>query len=267
MKSIFIIGPTASGKTSLGTFLAQKFSGEIISADSRQIYKDFDVGTGKELEEYHKFGKVIPYYLIDEISWKEEFNVYHFQKKAFEYVKNIYKRKKLPFIVGGSSLYLSSLLNNYEFSQSPKNLADFFNDKLILSPYYLRSIIHQRIEKRLLMRWDDMIKEVKSLLDKGVPSKKLDSLGLEYRYINYFTENKMKEKEAFEKLLVKIRHFARRQDIWLRKLEKQGHTIHYLEQNNKEKQAETLVQTFIDGGKLPKVKISLTKTYYGPKSQ
>jgi tRNA dimethylallyltransferase len=117
---ITILGPTATGKTKLAVKLADYFDGEIISADSRQVYRGMNIGTGKDLSEYSLNGKQIPYHLIDIIDPTEEFNLYSFQEgfyKSFDKIKN---KNKLPFLVGGTGMYLSSILQNYNL-----NKADF----------------------------------------------------------------------------------------------------------------------------------------------
>ena len=125
---ITILGCTATGKTKLAVQLADTFSGEIISADSRQVYKGMNIGTGKDLKEYSINGKQIPYHLIDIIDPQEEFNLYIFKELFFEMFKNITARRKQPFLVGGTGLYLSSILQDYNLSK-----ADFESTKLNLS--------------------------------------------------------------------------------------------------------------------------------------
>jgi tRNA dimethylallyltransferase len=111
-KIIVILGPTASGKTSLGVKLARDFNGEIISADSRQVYRGMDVGTGKDLAEYGN----IPCHLIDVADPKAVFDLAQYKKMAEEAIEDILKRGKLPIIVGGSGLYLEALVDNYNLS-------------------------------------------------------------------------------------------------------------------------------------------------------
>lgn len=118
-KIIIILGPTASGKTDLGIFLAKKYGGEIVSADSRLVYKGLDIGTAKPLKdnpnnkEYIVSG--IPHYLIDCCSPKNPFNVAVFKNKAIWRLREIIKRKKLPFLVGGTGLYLDAISKNLSF--------------------------------------------------------------------------------------------------------------------------------------------------------
>ncbi|MBK7631363.1 MAG: tRNA (adenosine(37)-N6)-dimethylallyltransferase MiaA [Ignavibacteriales bacterium] len=120
---ITILGCTATGKTKLAVELATNFNGEIISADSRQVYRGMNIGTGKDLTEYNINDKTIPHHLIDVIDPENEFNLYTFQQlfyKSFHAIKN---NHHLPFLVGGTGLYLSSVLQNYNL-----NKADFENE-------------------------------------------------------------------------------------------------------------------------------------------
>jgi len=120
-KVIVILGTTASGKTGLGVKLADIFKGEIISADSRQVYVGMDIGSGKDLPDYvvKKSGrktKKIKYHLIDMADPRKEFNLKRYQKLAFKALKDILDRHKLPIIVGGTGLYLQAVIDNYHLS-------------------------------------------------------------------------------------------------------------------------------------------------------
>lgn len=110
---ITILGPTAVGKTKLAANLAAKFQGEIISADSRQVYKGMDIGTGKDLADYKIESTIVPYHLIDVISPLEEFDLYKFNEHFYESFDVIRERGKLPFLVGGTGLYIHSILRSY----------------------------------------------------------------------------------------------------------------------------------------------------------
>ncbi|MBN1198494.1 MAG: tRNA (adenosine(37)-N6)-dimethylallyltransferase MiaA [Bacteroidales bacterium] len=110
---IVILGPTASGKTKLAVQLAYELDGEIISADSRQVYRGMDIGTGKDLTEYLVKGKQIPYHLIDIEDPGYEYNVYEFQQDFLKAYEEIGMRGKLPILCGGSGLYIESVLNGY----------------------------------------------------------------------------------------------------------------------------------------------------------
>lgn len=138
MKKLLVIcGSTATGKTSLALILAKKFNGELISADSKQLYRRMDIGTGKDIPKNFEFRisnlefkrTKIGYYTngstclwgYDLVDPKEEFSVAHYVKIANKVVKNIWKRKKLPIIVGGTGLYMKGLIDGIETSQVPKN--------------------------------------------------------------------------------------------------------------------------------------------------
>ena len=118
-KSIIILGPTATGKTKLAVNVAEKYNGEIISADSRQIYKTLDIGTGKDLKEYKTKNKKIEYHLINIINPNTNYSVYSFQKDFIESYKNIINKNKRPIICGGTGVYIESLLLNYNLSDKP----------------------------------------------------------------------------------------------------------------------------------------------------
>lgn len=114
---ITLLGPTASGKTKLAVALASVFHGEIISADSRQVYQDMDIGTGKDLAEYAE----IPYHLIDIIPPSQEYNLYEFSKDFSNSFQDIKQRKKIPFLTGGTGMYLDAVLNRYSLTIAESN--------------------------------------------------------------------------------------------------------------------------------------------------
>ena len=118
---VVVLGPTAVGKTSIGVALAEKFNGEIISADSRQTYKKLDIGSGKDLDEYIVNGKQIPYHLIDIVELPAEYNVYNYQHDFYDAFNYVINRKKLPVIVGGTGMYLDAVIRGYELVELPEN--------------------------------------------------------------------------------------------------------------------------------------------------
>ena len=120
---VVILGPTASGKTSLAVKLAYDFNGEIISADSRQVYKGMDIGTGKDLKDYEYKDKVIQYHLIDIINPDTDYSVYKFKLDYKKALENIIRKDKQPFLCGGTGLYIESILLNYHIADVPPDLS------------------------------------------------------------------------------------------------------------------------------------------------
>ncbi len=123
---IIVLGPTACGKTSLAVRLACSLNGEIISADSRQVYRNLDIGSGKDLCEFTLKKEdgteiSIPYHLIDVVSLPDEYNVYTFQRDAYIAFADIVARNKVPVIVGGTGMYLDALVRGYDLVQVPTN--------------------------------------------------------------------------------------------------------------------------------------------------
>lgn len=116
-----ILGPTATGKTGIAANVAAKINGEIISADSRQVYRGMDLGTGKDYEDYFVDGKEIPSHLIDIEEAGKHYNVYRFQTDFIECFTGIHKRNNFPVLCGGSGLYLEAVLKNYRLIEVPPN--------------------------------------------------------------------------------------------------------------------------------------------------
>lgn len=117
-KIVVILGPTSSGKSSLGIKLAKKFNGEIISADSRQVYTGLDIGTGKVTKAEQK---IVPHHLLDVTSPKKQFTVDHYKKLATKTLKDLFKKNKLPFIVGGTAFYVYTLIDDIELPNAKPN--------------------------------------------------------------------------------------------------------------------------------------------------
>jgi tRNA dimethylallyltransferase len=118
---ITILGPTATGKTKLAARLANELNGEIISSDSRQVYKYMNIGTGKDLKDYIVKGQTISYHLIDIAEPTEEYNLYRFTIDFYNAYNKIKEKKKTPFLVGGTGLYVSSIIQNYKLKQADFN--------------------------------------------------------------------------------------------------------------------------------------------------
>lgn len=120
-KMVTILGPTASGKTTLATRLAHTIGGEIISADSRQVYRNMDIGTGKDLSDYVVDGKKIPYHLIDIAEAGTKYNLYQYQHDFHVAYQDIVSRDERPILCGGTGLYLEAVLKGYALSPVPQN--------------------------------------------------------------------------------------------------------------------------------------------------
>lgn len=118
---ITILGPTASGKTPLAAALAYKLDTEIISGDSRQVYRRMDLGTGKDLEDYVVNGQQIPYHLIDIVDPGYKYNVFEFQRDFLNAYDQVRWKDKLPILCGGTGMYLESVLKGYRLLPVPEN--------------------------------------------------------------------------------------------------------------------------------------------------
>jgi len=301
LKLITVLGPTATGKTGLAVKLADLLNGEILSADSRQIYNGMDIGTGKDLDEYYINGGVIPYHLIDILNPTEDYNVFRFQQEFQIAYKNIHERNKLPILCGGTGLYLESVLLNYKFepidanaelrenliSKSKEeldnqlqkldsNLYDNWNtdtkrriirgielamgngspeinslpkdlsNTCVIGVQYPREIIRERITSRLKFRLENgMIEEVETLLKNGLPKKRLDYFGLEYKFVGRFLDGELTKEKLFEYLNIAIHQFAKRQSSWFRRMEKRGVNIHWVNKGNL-KEALQIIKPYLE---------------------
>ena len=118
---LIILGPTASGKTKLAVSVAHALDGEIISADSRQVFKDMDIGTGKDLHEYMIDGKAIPYHLINIREAGENYNVNSFKDDFYQVFEQLTHQHKVPVLCGGTGMYIHSILQNHHYTAVPVN--------------------------------------------------------------------------------------------------------------------------------------------------
>jgi len=277
-KLIVILGPTASGKSDLVVKIAKKFNGEIISADSRQVYKGLNLGSGKITKEEMRG---VSHYCIDVASPKKRFTVAQYQKLAKKALKKILAKGKIPIICGGSAFYIYALLNDWNLPAVPpqkklreklekKSAKELFQQLKKLDPQRaknidkhnkrrliraleiilttnkpipslvfnsknknglyevfevlkigikkgkkeLKKLISQRLKKRIKQ---GMIEEVKNLHQKGLSWKRLDELGLEYRYISYYLRGLIDKEKMIKILNQKIWQFAKRQMTWFKK--------------------------------------------------
>ncbi len=120
---IVVLGPTASGKTPFAARLARALNTEIISADSRQVYRGMTIGTGKDLDDYTVDGVTVPYHLIDIANAGEKYNVYRYQNDFFKAFADITDRGMTPIMCGGTGLYIEAVLKGYKLISVPPNPA------------------------------------------------------------------------------------------------------------------------------------------------
>lgn len=255
---ICVLGPTASGKTKYAVKLAQEicacrdlglFEGcpfpmtdtpsiqgaEIISADSRQVYRGMDIGTGKDLAEYGE----IPYHLIDIAEAGSQYNVYEFQKDFVKAYTDIRSRHCIPILCGGTGLYLNSVISGYDF-RTTKPLSELrtdqaLNNSLPAKPFVIgtlvsREVRNERIDRRLDARLQEgMVEEIKGLLDAGVPAGTLILYGLEYKFVTLYLLGQLSYEQMRQQLAIAIHQFAKRQMTWFRGMERSGVRIHWVE--------------------------------------
>ena len=276
---LVVLGPTASGKTRLAARLAGVLRGEIISADSRQVYRGMDIGTGKDLSEYGE----IPVHLIDIVDPGHEFDLFQFQRAFLAAYAAIGERRRLPILAGGSGLYLEVALNRHLLAEVPPDPAlraelavlslDILTERLrrattrihnttdlldrnrliraieiaeyeqchppeslppirslIFGLRWERARLRERITARLRERLEQgMIREVARLHESGVPWETLEFYGLEYRFIARHLKGELTGNDMFQKLNSAIHDFAKRQETWFRRMEKNGIVIHWLD--------------------------------------
>ena len=116
-----ILGPTATGKTSVAAHLAKQIDGEVISADSRQVYRGMSIGTGKDIEDYYIDEHCVPYHLIDIVDAGYQYNVFEYQRDFLNVYENILQRNKMPILCGGSGMYIEAVLKGYKLINVPVN--------------------------------------------------------------------------------------------------------------------------------------------------
>ncbi len=224
-KIIVILGPTASGKSALAVKLAKTFNGEIISADSRQIYKGLNIAANKITR---KEMAGVKHYLLDVVYPNQEFNLYNWQKLAFQTIKKIITKKKLPIICGGTGLYICSILQNYDLHPTAPQLRECPYDFIILGLNPNRIILYERTNERAQkMIKDGSLTEVKKLYKK-YPDKNLPALsGIGYKELIQYLDKKITLEQAIELIQKNTRHYAKRQMTWFRRMERQGIKIYW----------------------------------------
>jgi tRNA dimethylallyltransferase len=167
-QAVVIVGPTASGKSALAIELAQRVGGEVISADSRAIYRGMDVGTAKVLPE--EMGGV-PHWGIDLVDPDERFTAYDYKEYVLSKIQQITDQGKVPIVVGGTGLYIDALLYDYKFNTVVKNTR---SDREVANKYFLqrgvkveRAVLRERIERRIEAMWgEELYEETRRLAAK-----------------------------------------------------------------------------------------------------
>lgn len=271
---VVIVGPTAVGKSDFAVKYAIENNGEIISADSRQVYKGLDIGTGKITQ---KEMRGIPHHLLDVALPQKTFSVGRYKELAQKAILDIHNRGKLPIICGGTGFYIDAVVENIsypdvkhdvklrknlekenpdklfkilekldrKFAQKLNNSEKNNKARLIRSIEIARALgkipnvkkgeslykvkwvklempiekLEKKINQRLLSRLDEgMIEEVENLHKNGLSWKRMESLGLEYRYISRFLRGKISKEEMVKQLQIEIRGYAKRQMLWFRRI-------------------------------------------------
>jgi tRNA dimethylallyltransferase len=281
MNLLVLLGPTASGKTHLAVQAARHLDGEIISADSRQVYRGLDIGSGKDLEEYG----TTPYHLIDVADPGYEFSLFDFAQAFSRSFDEIRGRNRLPILCGGTGLYLDAVLQGYNLVKVGENRAlrqeleplslALLQERLhalrpeqhnttdledrcrliraieiavgeqqpesqplhmpaltprIFGLRWPRELLRKRITQRLRQRLEQgMLEEVEGLHGAGVSWETLDYYGLEYRFVGQYLQGQFNRNDLFQKLNSAIHQFAKRQETWFRRMERQGVAIHWLD--------------------------------------
>ena len=237
---ICVLGPTASGKTRYAVRLAGELAAkglrcEIVSADSRQVYRGMDIGTGKDLAEYGD----VPYHLIDVAVPGTQYNVHRFCEDFRSAEKDIRSRGAFPILCGGTGLYISAVTGTYDFEnrQPLSAAAEPDGSTFFIGTLVSREERTEKIDARLHSRLKEgMIDEIRSLLDGSnpactdgpVPAEVLLSYGLEYKFATLYLQGQLSEDELFTRLSTAIHQFAKRQMTWFRGMERSGIRIHWV---------------------------------------
>lgn len=223
---ITILGPTASGKTALAAQLCHRIGGEVISADSRMVYRGMTIGSGKDLDDYTVDVEQVPYHVIDIVDAGYRFNVYEFQCAFQNAYMDITSRGRVPVMCGGTGLYIESVLKSFELG--PVRFPD--RQSLTIGVKIDRGLRREKITRRLRERLENgMIEEVKTLLERLTPER-LIRYGLEYKYVTLYLTGQLSYDEMFRQLEIAIHQFAKRQMTWFRGMEeRRGIPIHWIE--------------------------------------
>jgi tRNA dimethylallyltransferase len=234
---IVITGPTASGKTALAVKVAIKIGGEIISADSRAIYKELNIGTAKptKIEQ-----SSVPHFGIDIINPGDRFSVYDFQKYTKSKIKELHKRGKIPIICGGTGLYINSIIYNYKFKDNFKRSTDkkFRKNTLVLALQIDRSKLKKRIEDRVdVMIKNGLLNEFHSI--RHLEERQIKILGPEYKYLSLLFNKEITESDWKKLVVTGDLQLAKRQMTWLRNKINPNH-INWINIDDKNMEAKAL---------------------------
>lgn len=272
-KVIAVLGPTASGKSALAVEIARLVDGEIISADSRQVYTGLDIGTGKVTK---REMRGVPHHLIDVINPKRTMSVVQYEHLANRAIHDIIKRNKIPILCGGTGQYIDAVLTTASFPSVPPNsklrkeLEKLSPEKLFeklekLDPSRAKNIdaknsrrliraieiatelgsvpvrtpanerydtlyigltlskdeLAERIHTRLLARMRrGMVAEARRLHEQGLSWKRMDSLGLEYRFLAQLLQNKISKDALLSNIEITSRQYSKRQMVWFKRNKK-----------------------------------------------
>lgn len=275
-----VVGPTSSGKSDLAVDIALRMHGEVVSADSRQVYRGMDIGTGKVTK---KEMRGVPHHLLDIASPKRVYTVADWKRDAEKVIDDIHRRGKLPIICGGTGFYVRSVIDGImlpDVKPNPKlratlsdmdpeelfallsekdpvraetidrhnpvrliralEIADEIGsvplvhrepkyDPLLIGITTEKEVLKERIHARLLKRMRrGMLAEVKHLHEQGVSWKRMEELGLEYRFLARYLQGKLSKEEMLAQLEVEIVHYAKRQVTWWKKDER----IHWVKHDD-----------------------------------
>ncbi|MFW5805025.1 MAG: tRNA (adenosine(37)-N6)-dimethylallyltransferase MiaA [Bacteroidales bacterium] len=284
MNLIVILGPTASGKTKMAAHVAATIGSEIISADSRQVYRGMDIGTGKDYDDFTMHGNKIPYHLIDIAEPGGKYNVFQYQQDFFRVFEAIRKKNKIPILCGGTGMYIDAVLRGYKLInvpvnqalrnklqgkspeeleqilkkyKTPHNQSDTDTKKravraIEIADYYakhpgydielpkIRPLItgvdisrearRKRITERLHQRLEEgLVEEARRLHKNGLSIDDMMYYGLEYKFLALYLSGQISYSDMVSKLNIAIHQFAKRQMTWFRKMEKDGHQIHWID--------------------------------------
>lgn len=212
-KVLIITGPTAVGKSSIAIKCAELLNGEIISADSMQIYKELNIGTAKLSEkEQHQ----IKHYMINIKNFNEDYNVWQFVNDTKLLIKDIIKRKKTPIICGGTILYIKALIENYNFSNENYNKINHDENNCFQYKVFAlnldRNVLYDKINFRVdKMLQNGMLDEVKLLHGQGLNQNMQSGKSIGYRELMDYLDNKISYEFAVEKFKQHSRNYAKRQ--------------------------------------------------------